>query len=286
MEQNDTAAYDKWGPEILRFNRSKRSELDLPSLSPTEVQAVMMLAKEARLKCEIREDPNHIVLSKFSNPPLKISHRRTVSDEAPSRGTWQPPSRKNSVRVNLLNRRSNILSRLSGQPIEKITFDPTKMALVLVEFQNEFATEGGKLFPFCKEMIEETGIMEKTASLCAVARDRGVNVVHCPISFAQDNSDNPQQGFGMLKSCADMDLCKSDSWQAAFCDTMRPMPTDVVVQVLLCCLCAHGAAEQARNLLVYEHRFAGYVNPIRMQHHRARWLPHQLLRGIDHAFGV
>eukprot|EP00658_Telonema_sp_P-2_P085585 TRINITY_DN978_c0_g1_i14.p1 TRINITY_DN978_c0_g1~~TRINITY_DN978_c0_g1_i14.p1 ORF type:complete len:162 (+),score=48.05 TRINITY_DN978_c0_g1_i14:695-1180(+) len=104
------------------------------------------------------------------------------------------------------------------------------MALLAIEFQNEFATEGGKLYPACRGLMEETDMLRKTSELFELARHHGCHLVHCPISFAEDNSDNFQLGFGMLKSCADMDLCKSDSWQAEFCEEMTPRPGDAVVR--------------------------------------------------------
>ena len=49
--------------------------------------------------------------------------------------------------------------------------DASKTALLLVEYQNEFTTEGGKLHDAVKESMAATGMLERSAKLADEAQD-------------------------------------------------------------------------------------------------------------------
>jgi len=106
----------------------------------------------------------------------------------------------------------------------------TKTALVLIEFQNEFTTEGGKMYPAVKACMEDTDMLGKAASLASVCRSAGVKVFHVPITFRADGSDNPNKGIGILAGCAKGELFTECTWNAEFHESMKPSPGDVVVQ--------------------------------------------------------
>ena len=55
------------------------------------------------------------------------------------------------------------------------TIDPKKTAVLCIEFQNEFATEKGKLHDGVKAVMEETGMLDKSVEVCAAARAAGAN---------------------------------------------------------------------------------------------------------------
>jgi len=107
---------------------------------------------------------------------------------------------------------------------------PSKTALVCIEFQNEFATEGGKLFPAVKDVMEATGMLAKTAQTASAVRAAGGVVLHVPIAFKADASDNPNKGLGILAGCAKDGLFTEGTWNAAFCEAMTPADGDVVVK--------------------------------------------------------
>jgi len=62
-----------------------------------------------------------------------------------------------------------------------------------------------------------------------VARAAGAKVFHAPISFAQDGSDNPNKGLGILAGCCKDSLFATGTWNAEICDVMKPKSCDVVV---------------------------------------------------------
>ena len=101
--------------------------------------------------------------------------------------------------------------------------------MVCIEFQNEFASEGGKLFPAVQGVMDSTGMLAKAASTAAAVRAAGGVVMHVPIMFKKDASDNPNKGLGILAGCAKDGLFTEGTWNSAFVEQMKPAEGDVVV---------------------------------------------------------
>ena len=110
------------------------------------------------------------------------------------------------------------------------TVVPAKTAMVCIEFQNEFTTEGGKLFPAVKGCMESTGMLKKTVDLAAAVRAAGGKVMHAPIMFKADASDNPNKSLGILAGCAKDSLFTEGTWNAEFCEAMTPKAGDVTIK--------------------------------------------------------
>lgn len=79
-----------------------------------------------------------------------------------------------------VSRASKILKMSSDA---EFTLTPSETALVLIEFQNDFTTEGGKLYGAVKEVMEATNMLENSRKLMDYAREAGVTIIHCPILF-------------------------------------------------------------------------------------------------------
>jgi len=109
-------------------------------------------------------------------------------------------------------------------------FDPSTAAVLFIEFQNEFATEGGKLHDAVKPVMESTGMLAKAAEVAEACRGAGVKVMHTPILFNEDASDNPNKSLGILAGCAGGKLFTKDTWNGEFCAAMAPKEGDIVVQ--------------------------------------------------------
>lgn len=106
---------------------------------------------------------------------------------------------------------------------------PANTAVIFIEFQNEFTTEGGKLHDAVNPVMEENKMLENSADVVKFAREKGIRVIHAPISFAADGSDNPNKGLGILKGCCDGGLFTAGSWNAEICDAMKPQEGDLIV---------------------------------------------------------
>merc|ERR1712137_1295459 len=88
----------------------------------------------------------------------------------------------------------------------------SKTAILFIEYQNEFTSEGGKLHNAVKPCMDETGMLEKSSALASKARDSGVNIFHAPIMFKDDASDNPNKALGILAGCANDKLFTEGTW--------------------------------------------------------------------------
>ena len=66
---------------------------------------------------------------------------------------------------------------------EPLSLSPEETALVLIEYQNEFTTEGGGLYEAVKECIDKTGTLENSKKVMDTAREAGCTIIHVPISF-------------------------------------------------------------------------------------------------------
>merc|ERR1712227_895946 len=75
--------------------------------------------------------------------------------------------------------------------------------------------------------MEENGMLEKSAALAKKAREAGVSVMHTPIMFKADASDNPNKALGILAGCAKDSLFTEGTWNADFCAEMKPAEGDV-----------------------------------------------------------
>ncbi|WIA19797.1 hypothetical protein OEZ85_005708 [Tetradesmus obliquus] len=111
-----------------------------------------------------------------------------------------------------------------------MALDPQKTALVLIEFQNEFTTEGGKLHDAVKSVMESTGMLANAKATMDAARDKGVLICHCPITFSDDYKELSKEPYGILANVKGGGAFKASEWGGAFCDTMKPADTDVIVQ--------------------------------------------------------
>ncbi len=110
--------------------------------------------------------------------------------------------------------------------------DPKSTAVVLIEYQNDFTTEGGALHGAVKEVMDDTGMLANSQRLVEEARRAGATVVHAPISFAAGYGElgDPDKVYGILKGVVDSNAFVKGSWGAQICDQMSPQAGDIVVE--------------------------------------------------------
>jgi nicotinamidase-related amidase len=130
-----------------------------------------------------------------------------------------------SVESILANTRSYAAADAKGG----VAIQPSKTAVLFIEYQNEFTTDGGKLHGGVKEVMTENGMLGKSADVANAVRAAGGKVFHAPISFAKDGSDNPNKGLGILAGCVKDQLFTAGTWNVEFCDAMKPQESDIVV---------------------------------------------------------
>ena len=109
-------------------------------------------------------------------------------------------------------------------------FDPKRTAVVLIEYQNDFTSEGGALHDAVKGVMEETDMLENTRKLVESARAAGATIVHAPITFVSGYGELPAHPYGILKGVVDGNAFVKGTWGAAIVDELAPQDDDIVVE--------------------------------------------------------
>src|ERR1700722_12097883 len=83
------------------------------------------------------------------------------------------------------------------------TMDPKSTAVVLIEYQNDFTTEGGTLHQAVKPVMDKTNMLANTVATVKKARELGATIVYAPISFTDDYHELSPTPYGILKGVVD-----------------------------------------------------------------------------------
>ena len=108
--------------------------------------------------------------------------------------------------------------------------DPSKTAVVLIEFQHDFTSEGGALHGAVAEVMEQTDMLEHAREAAEAARAAGATVIHSPIQFAEGYGEITATPYGILKGVVDTNAFVKGSWGAEIVDDLKPEPEDIVVE--------------------------------------------------------
>ena len=108
--------------------------------------------------------------------------------------------------------------------------DPKRTAIVLIEYQNDFTSEGGALHGAVQGVMEQTGMLENTRALVDGARAAGATIVHAPITFAAGYGELSPSPYGILKGVVDSTAFVKGEWGAEIVDSLAPQAGDVVVE--------------------------------------------------------
>lgn len=103
-----------------------------------------------------------------------------------------------------------------------------KTALILIEFQNDFCKEGGKLFSLVAGEIERNKTIENAKRLLDGARQKGIKVIHCP--FVLDREWTLNKSFeGILKGVVDGNVFAPNSWGGTIIDELKPIEGETIL---------------------------------------------------------
>jgi ureidoacrylate peracid hydrolase len=111
-----------------------------------------------------------------------------------------------------------------------MALDPATTAVVLIEYQNEFTTDGGALHGAVAEVMDKTNMLANTADVVAAARAAGATIMHAPITFAAGYNELSKHPYGILKGVVDGSAFVKGSWGAAIVDSLAPQEGDIVVE--------------------------------------------------------
>ena len=113
---------------------------------------------------------------------------------------------------------------------DTLQLDPATTALVLIEYQNEFTSDGGVLHDAVAGVMDKTGMLPKTVALVEAARAAGVTIMHAPITFAPGYGELSRHPYGILKGVVDGNAFVKGTWGAAIVDDLTPAEGDIIIE--------------------------------------------------------
>jgi ureidoacrylate peracid hydrolase len=111
-----------------------------------------------------------------------------------------------------------------------MSLDPATTAVVLIEYQNEFTSDGGALHGAVAEVMDKTNMLANTAQVVEAARAAGVTIMHAPITFAAGYNELSKHPYGILKGVVDGSAFVKGSWGAAIVDELTPEDGDILIE--------------------------------------------------------
>src|SRR5215211_2204453 len=133
-------------------------------------------------------------------------------------------------RLLLLPRPARALVLTDNRKEPLMAIDPKRTAVVLIEFQNDFTSDGGVLHDAVRDVMESTGMLDNTRELAEAAREAGATIVHAPITFAPGYGELSDHPYGILKGVVDSTAFVKGEWGAEIVDALAPQEGDVVVE--------------------------------------------------------
>jgi len=111
-----------------------------------------------------------------------------------------------------------------------MAIDPKTTAVVLIEYQNDFTTEGGALHQAVSAVMDETDMLAHTREVVKAARNAGATIMHAPIAFTEGYGEITNRPYGILKGVVDGQAFVKGSWGAQIIDELTPAAGDIVVE--------------------------------------------------------
>lgn len=108
--------------------------------------------------------------------------------------------------------------------------DPKSTALVMIEFQNDFTSEGGTLHGAVAEVMSATGTLPNAKQALDASRAAGVTIVHSPISFQPGYYEISQHPYGILKGVVDSNSFVKGTWGCEIVEDVAPTGEDIVLE--------------------------------------------------------
>ena len=111
-----------------------------------------------------------------------------------------------------------------------MTAGPGSTAVVLIEFQHDFTSDGGALHGAVQGVMETTGMLENTKQLVIEARAAGATILHAPISFVDGYHEITDHPYGILSGVVDNKAFVKDTWGVDFIEDLAPQADDIVIE--------------------------------------------------------
>ena len=107
--------------------------------------------------------------------------------------------------------------------------DPKRTAVVLIEYQNDFTSEGGTLHDAVKPVMNSTNMLANTLEMVKKARELGHLCTRRSPSPTTITSSRPSPTESS-RACYDSKSFRKGSWGSEIVDELKPEPQDIVVE--------------------------------------------------------
>lgn len=107
---------------------------------------------------------------------------------------------------------------------------PNTTALLLIEYQNDFVSEGGAQHDAVAAVMRDTDMLAHSRAVVEAARAQGVTILHAPISFAEGYPEVPSEPYGILAGIVGANAFRKGSWGVEIAAEMAPVEGDIVVE--------------------------------------------------------
>jgi ureidoacrylate peracid hydrolase len=111
-----------------------------------------------------------------------------------------------------------------------MSLDPKTTAVVLIEYQNDFTSDGGVLHPAVEAVMDKTDMLANTERVVDAARAAGATIMHAPIMFAKGYNEISAHPYGILKGVVDGNAFVKGTWGAAITEELDPKEGDIVIE--------------------------------------------------------
>lgn len=107
---------------------------------------------------------------------------------------------------------------------------PNTTAVLFIEYQNDFVSEGGAQHDAVAGVMNSTGMLANSVALLDGARRHSANVMFAPISFAPGYPEVMDPPYGILKGVVDSGAFKKGSWGAEIVEEMTPRDDEIIIE--------------------------------------------------------
>jgi len=108
-----------------------------------------------------------------------------------------------------------------GPPLDQ-TLMPDQTAVVMVDFQNNFASPQGSSYAPFAEQFRNTHMIENSVHLVTTARELGIQVIHVTEGYTDDYREVDMGNGGVFhRNAVQWQAFKSSSWGAQLYDPIR-----------------------------------------------------------------
>ena len=108
--------------------------------------------------------------------------------------------------------------------------NPSTTALVMIEFQNDFVSDGGTLHGAVCGVMDSTGMLNKAVEVADATRAAGATVIHSPITFQPGYYEITSHPYGILAGVVDSSSFIKGGWGAEIADAVTPKEGDIVLE--------------------------------------------------------